>query len=163
MYRYRLGDVVEVVDYVRTCPLITFVGRHSYVSDWYGEKLHEAHVARAMQEALAASGISARFAMLACDRALDPPAYVAYLEPSRPTETLDRLGPLIDTKLRDNFHYNHARALGQLAPVRVFRTEGGGRAYLEEAVRAGQRAGDVKPLALDRRDGWSSRFPGQFV
>jgi hypothetical protein len=47
--------------------------------------------------------------------------------------------------------------------MRVFRAEGAAATYLQTAVRAGQRAGDVKPLALDRRDGWSQRFRGQFV
>jgi hypothetical protein len=30
-------------------------------------------------------------------------------------------------------------------------------------VAVGQRAGDVKPLALDRRDQWSTILRGRFV
>ena len=42
LYRYQLHDVVEVVGHVRRCPLIRFVGRQGYVSDFFGEKLNEA-------------------------------------------------------------------------------------------------------------------------
>lgn len=163
LYRYRLGDLVEVVGHINECPLIRFVGRHRYVSDWFGEKLNEAHVTSVLHEALESTGVSASFAMLACDSRLTPPAYVLYIDTSQPDESLDRLGRVIEAELRRNFHYDYARLVGQLAPMRVFRAQGAAATYLQTAVRAGQRAGDVKPLALDRRDGWSQRFRGQFV
>lgn len=163
LYRYRLGDLVEVVGHINECPLIRFVGRHRYVSDWFGEKLNEAHVASVLHQALESTSVSASFAMLACDPRLTPPAYVLYIDTSQSDESLDRLGRVIESELRRNFHYDYARLVGQLAPMRVFRAEGAAATYLQTAVRAGQRAGDVKPLALDRRDGWSQRFRGQFV
>jgi GH3 auxin-responsive promoter len=163
LYRYRLGDLVEVVGYINDCPLIRFIGRNGYVSDWFGEKLNEAHVAPVLQQALASTGVSPSFAMLACDRGLAPPAYVLYIEACRCDDALHRAARIIEAELRRNFHYDYARRLGQLASIRVFRADGAGATYLNAAMRAGQRAGDVKPLALDRRDGWSQRFRGEFV
>jgi hypothetical protein len=163
LYRYRLGDLVQVVGHADECPLIRFVGRHRYVSDWFGEKLNEAHVASVLHEALESTGVSASFVMLACDATLARPAYVLYIDTSQPDESLDRLGRFIEAELRRNFHYNYARLVDQLAAIRVFRVEGAGATYLNTAVDRGQRAGDVKPLALDRRDGWSQRFRGRFV
>jgi hypothetical protein len=163
LYRYRLGDLVEVVGYLNDCPLIRFVGRHGYVSDWFGEKLNEAHVASVLQHALASASVSPSFAMLACDPGLTPPAYVLYIEASQSDDALDRAARVIEAELRCNFHYDYARRLGQLAPIRVFRAEGAAATYMKTALEAGQRAGDVKPLALDRRDEWSQRFRGGFV
>jgi hypothetical protein len=163
LYRYRLGDLVQVVGHVNECPLIRFVGRHGYVSDWFGEKLSEAHVASVLHHALESARVSASFAMLACDPTLTRPAYVLYIDTRESDEALDALGRSIEAELRCNFHYDYARLVGQLAPLRVFRAEGAAATYLKTAVDAGQRAGDVKPLALDRRDGWSQRFRGQFV
>src|SRR4029079_18865724 len=45
LYRYHLGDVVEVIGRVDRCPSVRFVGRRLHVSDWRGEKLDDAHVA----------------------------------------------------------------------------------------------------------------------
>lgn len=163
LYRYRLNDVVEVIGHLRQCPLIRFVGRQSYISDWFGEKLNEAYVASVLSRSFEQFGISPSFAMLACDATLRSPAYVLYIETSEPDGLLDRLAGGIDAELRRSFHYDCARLLGQLAPLRVFRAEGAGEAHLTTAVRAGQRAGDVKPLALDRRGGWSHIFRGRFV
>jgi hypothetical protein len=163
LYRYRLGDLVEVVGHINQCPLIRFVGRHRYVSDWFGEKLNEAHVASVLRDALESIGMSASFAMLACDSKLARPAYVLYIDTRHSAESLECLGRAIDAALRRNFHYDYARMVGQLAPIRVFRAEGAAATYLKTGVDAGQQAGDIKPLALDRRDGWSQKFRGEFV
>jgi hypothetical protein len=163
LYRYRLGDLVEVVDHLHECPIIRFVGRQLYVSDWFGEKLNEAHVASVLRQSLESRGLAASFAMLACDSRLTRPAYVLYIDTSETDESLDRLAAAVDEGLRRDVHYDYARRLGQLAPLCVFRAEAASATYLNAAVSAGQRAGDVKPLALDRRDGWSQTFRGRFV
>jgi hypothetical protein len=163
LYRYHLQDVIEVVSVVGRCPLIRFVGRQGYVSDWFGEKLNEAHVARVLQDAFESFRVSATFAMLACDQTLPAPAYVLYIETVEPDASLRRLAHRIDLDLQANFHYSHARRLGQLAPLRVFRANGAGEAYLSAAARPGQRLGDVKPVALDRRTGWSRILQGRFI
>ncbi len=160
LYRYPLGDTVEVTGRLGNCPLVRFVGREGYVSDWFGEKLNEGHVARVLQAAFAALAMSPRFAMLACDSA--PPAgYVLYIDTPEPDHTLHRAAAKIDAALRDNFHYDYCRELRQLGPVRVLRAEHAAESYMALAVGNGQRSGGVKLLALDRRDGWSKIFQGK--
>src|SRR5712691_10484788 len=44
LYRYRLNDLIEVVDFYHQCPLIRFIGRQSKVVDICGEKLNEEYV-----------------------------------------------------------------------------------------------------------------------
>ena len=163
LYRYQLQDVVQVVGHVNQCPLIRFVGRQGYVSDRFGEKLNEAHVARTLHEALDLYGLSPSFAMLACDDALPGPAYVLYIDVAAPDEPLARLAHHVDTELRHSFHYDYARRLGQLGSLRVFRAEGASEDYLREAARSGQRLGDIKTLSLDRRTDWSNILRGRFI
>ena len=163
LYRYRLGDYIEVVGRLHQCPLVRFIGRLRYISDWFGEKLNEAHVASVLRDAMQSLAVSPSFSMLACEAKDARPAYVLYIETGEGDGTLHRLGELVDAHLRGNVHYDYARRLGQLAPIRVFRAAGAGETYLNVAMRAGTRAGDVKLVALDRRDGWSQRFRGGWV
>ena len=162
-YRYQLEDVVEVVGRVGECPLIRFVGRRGQVSDFFGEKLNEAYVTGVLHETLDACAVTPAFAMLACDDTLSPPAYVLYIETNTPAHVLQRLACDIESRLRAAFHYDYARRLGQLAPLRVFRAAGAGDTYLAAAVRGGQRAGNVKPRTLDPRSGWSQILQGQLI
>ncbi|MDQ6802466.1 MAG: GH3 auxin-responsive promoter family protein [Acidobacteriota bacterium] len=149
LYRYQLDDVIEVAGRIGQCPLIRFVGRQGLVSDWFGEKLNEAFVAGVLRESLRNAP---SFAMLACDT--DIPAYVLYIDGDIPDEAAED----IDTRLRRAFHYDYARFLGQLQPLRICRVERGAEAYQQFCIRSGQQAGDIKPLALDRRNGWSRVF-----
>jgi len=95
--------------------------------------------------------------MLACDTA-PLPGYLLYIEADASDEQFARAGGLIDFRLRENFHYDYARALGQLQCVRAVRIRNGAKLYLEDAMRNGQRPGDVKFPALSRRAGWSHVF-----
>jgi hypothetical protein len=162
LYRYLLQDVVEVTGHFHGCPLVRFMGRHGYVSDWFGEKLNGTYVAQILRDVLASLAIVPSFAMLACDTG-GSPSYVLYIDACETDEVLARAATRIDDGLRSNFHYRYARELGQLSVVRVFRAEGAAETYQSMAVANGQRAGDVKPPALDRRNGWSGIFRGHFL
>ena len=162
LYRYRMGDVVEVAGWLDECPLVRFMGRHNHVSDWFGEKLNEAHVAGVLRQTLENYGIESSFAMLACDTA-PRPAYVLYIDTEAGDDALQHAAENIETALCANFHYQYARHLGQLGCVRIFRARKAASTYLASAVAGGRRAGDVKPLALDHRAIWTKTFAGHFV
>jgi hypothetical protein len=157
LYRYQLGDLIEVIGNLHGCPLIRFLGRQEYVADWFGEKLSDAHVSSVLQETFRSLALSPSFAMLACDTA--PPAgYVLYIDSSVNEELLHRAADRIDTALRANFHYDYARRLGQLCCVRPLRAPNGASIFLKAEMQNGRRLGDVKAPALDRRDGWTQVF-----
>ncbi|MCM2358683.1 MAG: GH3 auxin-responsive promoter family protein [Geobacteraceae bacterium] len=164
LYRYRLHDLVRVTGFRNGVPLFRFVGKEEHISDRFGEKLHEGHVHGVLRRAAARSGLSPRFAMLAFEER-PRSAYVFFVEePGADDNRLARLGTEIDELLRENFHYHYCRDLGQLAPVRVFRIARDGREdYLRACCSHGQRLGDVKPLALHRRSGWSEVFRGRML
>lgn len=155
LYRYPLGDLVEVTGHLHTCPLLRFLGRQNLTSDWFGEKLTEAHTVKALHHVFAQLELSPRFAMLALDP--DPnPAYTLYLDDrgfSPPA-----LAPLLEDELKQNFHYAYARRLGQLAAVRVIDIPDAATLYFAYLGQQGRKAGNIKPPALDPGNHWTSTF-----
>jgi hypothetical protein len=175
LYRYQLHDLVQVVGYLGSCPLLRFLGKEAYLSDWFGEKLNERHVRQALDELFTRYAIHPSFAMLACDeqpkdKGASPPnsrhfAYTLYIEVEEvPQAILKQLGDELETALQENYHYRYCRDLRQLDPLRVFRIDKGAlETYLSVCQSHGQRAGDIKPVALHRLEGWSQAFQGKIV
>jgi hypothetical protein len=159
LYRYRLGDRVEVTGFAERTPSLRFLGRGGHISDLRGEKLHESFVAGALARAFRRLGLAPRFAMLAPDEAgRGAPRYVLYLETETP---IPSLAAAVEEELAANPHYRTCVALGQLAPAGVFLIEGDAfPLYLRHCRERGQRLGDVKPLALSAFP-WRGVFPGR--
>jgi hypothetical protein len=158
-YRYRIGDVVEVVGHIGQCPLLEFKSKEDGVVDLAGEKLNALHVARAAQEVFAKFSFGQRFWMLAPDRSQTPQCYVLYLQLDSPVSS----GALaaFEAVLEENFHYAYARRLGQLGPLQLFLIDPASDPeadYLSACAARGQRMGDIKRHCLDRYDGWSRVF-----
>ena len=146
--RYATEDVVECTGYREEAPLLRFIGRAHHVSDHFGEKLNEIFVRERMQAALRDTPHT--FAMLACDR----DAYVLYIESDAP---LDAAVATLESSLRESHHYDLARRLGQLGPLRAMRVRDAAATYLR-VKSAHQLLGDIKIPALDREQGWGERF-----
>jgi GH3 auxin-responsive promoter len=144
--RYATEDVVECTGSRGQAPTLKFVGRANHVSDHFGEKLHEIFVRERLQ--LALRDVPHAFAMLACDR----DAYVLYLESDAPFDP----APL-ERALRESHHYDLARRLEQLAPLRIQRVHNAAAAYLRVKSER-QTLGDIKIPAVDRDQGWSEHF-----
>jgi hypothetical protein len=157
LYRYDTEDLVEIVGYREACPLLRFIGREQHISDHYGEKLNELFVRERLEATLREHGITARFAMLACE----DNSYTLFIETDAPSTTLHAATRTLDTALRENIHYDYCRRLGQLGDLTPFRiTQGASTTYL---AHASQRLGDVKLTALDPRRDWSTRFQGSWL
>ena len=144
--RYDTEDVVEVTGYYEQAPVLKFIGRASHISDHFGEKLNEIFVREKL--AIALRDVPHAFAMLACDR----DAYVLYLES---TSSVDIAA--LDASLRDSHHYDLARRLGQLGPLRVMHVRDAASTYLRVKAET-QTLGDIKIPALDREQGWTTHF-----
>lgn len=148
LYRYATEDLVEVTGYRDQAPILRFIGRAHHVSDHFGEKLNEIFVRERLQ--LALRDTPHTFAMLACDGN----AYVLYIETEAP---LGSASEALETALRENHHYDHARRLGQLQPLRVMRVHNAAATYLRVKSTT-QTLGDIKIPALDREQGWTEHF-----
>jgi hypothetical protein len=164
LYRYRLGDEVEVVGFHRQCPLLRFVGRGDATSDLVGEKLAEPHVRAVLDRLAAARALRPRFALLVPVPGR-PPRYRLYLQAPGLAAGSPLLGPLregLEGGLGENPYYRHAVATGQLAPAEVAALDPSGDSawllYERRCLEEGQKCGNVKPTALDRRAGWPEVF-----
>jgi hypothetical protein len=149
LYRYDTEDLVEIVGFRDTCPLLRFIGRAYHVSDHYGEKLNELFVRERLDAAL--GDVPVRFAMLACEGR----AYTLFIETAASDATLVEIARALDVALRENIHYDYCRRLGQLDELTFLRVTDGAATYL---AASGQRLGDVKLSSLDARTGWAARF-----
>lgn len=156
LYRYQMDDVVEVLGFRGTCPLLRFVGRDS-TSDLVGEKLEETFVAGALRSVLGDSYHSKHHAMLVPEGG-ESPRYCLVLDSTPGAASLGVLeeehsvGEAVDRALRNNPHYDHARNLNQLRLPRLALRSAGSpsvyQSYEEAMVRRGVRVGDIKPTSL---------------
>lgn len=162
LYRYKTGDLVDVVGHAESCPLLRFVGKESHVSDRFGEKLNEEHVQQVLDSGIAECNLSIDFVMLAFDEALGDPSYILFVESRSATDLeLQSLGSYVEQALRLNYHYRYCRDLGQLAGVKVFRLEPDARETFTRHCREnGQQIGDIKPSSLNTQTGWTKVFSG---
>ncbi len=158
--RYRLNDRVEVAGMVGRTPSIRFVGRSGLVSDRMGEKMSEGFVAGVLWRLFEDSYRRPTFAMMAPDIDGDGCRYTLYFN----AEGWNGFGTALDTLLSANPQYAYCRRLGQLRTPRLFRVSGHPYfAYCDRLRRAGQRLGDIKPVALSCLDNWSAHLPGGYI
>ena len=156
-YRYQLFDLIEVIGHWKQIPRIRFVGKADHISDWFGEKLEERFVAGVLEKIYVKYQISPAFATLAPDEAVGF-RYVLYIESD---DCNDILAEDLDKALRENFHYDYCRKLGQLGHVKVVQVTRGAEIYLRACQARGQKLGNIKPSVLQRTTGWSKWFEAE--
>ena len=155
LWRYRLGDQVQVTGFVGNTPSLRFLGRMGNISDCCGEKLSEAFVAQAIREACMKMTAPPCFAMLAPELTDSGWHYTLYLEGIAPDDLATRL----DDLLRRNPHYAYCRDLGQLQPLRIFCiTSAGFETFAKVEMAAGRKLGDIKPRSLSDQKDWGRHF-----
>lgn len=153
LWRYDLGDEVQVTGFDRTLPTMRFVGKEAMVSDLCGEKLNAIFVARCLDTLRTEGLLGPGFAMLAPQGPDGAEArYVLWLAGNAPA-TPDLAGRL-DELLCENYHYKNCRYLSQLKPAEVKTiAEDSPRAfaaYQNRLTATGMRPGEIKfsPLSL---------------
>ena len=164
LYRYQLHDIVEVVGFDNECPLLRFVGKVDRVSDLVGEKLSEPHVRAVLERVFAENEIIPDFSVIVPIDA-HPPRYCLYVQ-IRGQDFLrvsaSSLAASVQTGLEENPYYRHAVRLRQLSALDVQILSASGKpawlVYEEGCLARGQKAGDIKPSALDCRSNWIEDF-----
>jgi hypothetical protein len=154
LWRYRLGDRVEVTGFVERTPSLRFLGRTGG-SDRCGEKLSEAFVAQAIAAACRRSAAAPIFALLSPEET--PRAlwrYVLHVESAPAPE----LRAHLEDELRRNPHYALCRDLGQLEPLAVRFVARGYETFTRRERERGLRLGDIKPACLSPRTDWAKHF-----
>jgi hypothetical protein len=138
LYRYRLGDVVEVTGFIEQTPCIRFIGRDDYRSDLVGEKLDECIVSRA----ICAAEMPGPTVLVPIASAR-PPRYLLVTE-----SDLAQAAEAVETELCRAHHYSIARKNEQLAAVSVRRVDSLSGLLHEAWQAAGRKSGDAKPTSL---------------
>ncbi|HEX2081515.1 MAG TPA: GH3 auxin-responsive promoter family protein [Longimicrobium sp.] len=155
LYRYRLKDRVWVEGRLERTPTLRFVGRADRASDLAGEKLTPELVEHVLARAAEQTGIHPPFALLA-PAWDDPPRYRLYAEGSE--DAVRALAAAVERILLEAHHYALCRALGQLSSIEGVSVTDGERVYERVCTGRGQRAGSIKPPALDAGTEWAEAF-----
>ncbi|MGQ0752254.1 MAG: GH3 family domain-containing protein [Betaproteobacteria bacterium] len=152
LYRYFINDLVRVTGFLHAMPLLMFLQKGKGVTNITGEKLYEAQVLTAVNEAMAQAGLDARFVMMLADE--EARRYRLYVEAGTGHKpSAGTLANAVDATLQAlNVEYHAKRESGRLgAPEAAWLTEGTGEAYKRFCVEGGQREGQFKTLALAYR------------
>jgi len=160
LLRYCLDDCLLVKDFFGQVPCFEFQGRRFGV-DLVGEKLDPSLATQALQ-AVAQIAPLRPVSLLAINTIQSStdsnsqmtPYYLGLFEgdvPSTPAQQAVWADQL-DQALRQSFHYELARDLGQLAMPRICIVSDGWASYKSLAMRAGMIEGNIKPEPLKQID-----------
>ncbi|WP_434041377.1 MULTISPECIES: GH3 auxin-responsive promoter family protein [Sorangium] len=146
LYRYRMGDVIEVARHHRRAPVVELIHRRGCLLNIAGEKTSEHAIHRALDEALSREALELVDFSTMEDAESALKRYVVFVEltdGSRPA-SIERLAGRIDEALRAaNPHYATLR--GRLGPLSLHVVQPGTfRALRELLVRRGASPGQVK-------------------
>lgn len=136
LFRYPLGDRVQVVGRLSRTPLLAFVGRSDRGLDLVGEKLTPELVRPLLEELAPEAGFRTLAAI-----AFEPPQYCLFLDQHPAPE---RLATALEAGLREQYHYRLARELGQLGPAKVAVDPRSPIRFQELSRARGIRLGDQK-------------------
>lgn len=148
LYRYNLNDRVEVTGFYHTAPCLRFLGRAGVVSDCVGEKLHLEQVEASLELLKQQFQIASPFMVLVPSKEGQVRRYTLLIE-TRDHAVFEEMAETLEAELRKNYHYAHARELGQLQHVAItgLKPEAQAR-YRDFMVGKGALAGTVKFPAL---------------
>jgi hypothetical protein len=122
LYRYHIRDLVKVVGFHRSTPILQFLGKGNHFANLTGEKLSEHHVTRSVEEVTKHSGVGPAVYSLAPVWDDAQPYYGLFIERG---DALDSdAGPTflrgLERSLREhNSEYESKRDSGRLGPVRL--------------------------------------------
>jgi hypothetical protein len=142
LYRYRLGDLVQVgLRYLNT-PSLEFVGRDHSICDLVGEKLQEDFVRDALKEL----PLQGSFFQSLQPVSQPSPHYLLLLD--RVDGPTNHLAQHLDQLLCRSHHYRQARLLGQLHPPQVWVSPKIPGLIAQHWIRSGKKWGDQKHTIL---------------
>ena len=120
LFRYDMGDLVQVTGRVGEAPVIEFLNKGEHVANLTGEKITEYQVIAAVNQAVAERSLSLTGYCL-CPTWDEVPYYSLLVETDDvPPETAPDVAAAVDSALaRRNMEYEAKRDSGRLRPVRV--------------------------------------------
>lgn len=151
LYRYVLGDLVEVCGFHHGTPRIAFVRKSGAASNLAGEKLEEEHVSRAVADASRELGLESTYFTLT-PRAGERPGYTLFFEPcaTLSASVVEQLAARVDHHLGlASFDYARLRSARGLEQVNVVAVPVGAWARVrQERVADGSAEAQLKVAHL---------------
>lgn len=151
LYRYAMGDVVEIVDFYGKAPVVRICYRKNQIMDLADEKMNIRQMEAAIRTFEKASDCQTEGYFAEENLAELPPSYLICLELRSGTLPHDA-SSLLDQCLGEScFAYRSARGMGEIGPARaVLLKKGCFRAYEKFLVDSGYRVEQNKPLRILR-------------
>jgi hypothetical protein len=155
LYRYHIGDLIQVTGWMGTAPTIEFLSRGAHTSNLTGEKLTEYQVVSAVNAALKDAGLALEASVMVPIWA-DPPYYRLIIEGQHriSADHLRMLGSLADQNLAGaNCEYASKRRSRRLGHVQVVCSQDGrlAQADREAIISMGGRSDEFKHRFLLNR------------
>jgi hypothetical protein len=145
LLRYCLDDCLRVTNFIGQIPCFEFQGRRFGV-DMVGEKLAP-EMAQQLLEQLSNEKNKA-ISLLAVDTQQKSKPFYCVLFEGIVSEAMSP--DHIDTLLRQNFHYELARDLGQLDQPKILQVLNGWESYKQLVMHDGMIEGNIKPEPLKK-------------
>jgi len=122
LYRYRIGDVIKVVDFYNSCPEIEFLYRKNQVLNMVAEKTNEGHLASSIKNTIRKLNLNLVDYTTIPDNSMTPGRYVFYFELKNNivNDKVKLLEETLDNEMRNsNLAYDRARKNKRLGRVKV--------------------------------------------
>jgi len=148
LYRYKLRDIINVIDYLKSVPIIKFVGKEDLIADYYGEKLNEYFVGKIIKNTIHKYHLKTDFTLFAPSNE-GQFHYVLYISIKNGLNSvlIYNIETFIDNSLKSNFQYKYARHLKQIKRVEIKILDPSCNPieqYLDYFSQKGQKIGVVK-------------------
>lgn len=150
-YRYRTGDVLEIVGYYNHAPIIKFCYRSKQTVNIAGEKMDMASIADVVEKFRQQYALSGSDFCVYMDTDVIPARYNVLIETdgevSAPASEYNRT---IDDMFKEiNLDYEDCRGLGEIGPAVVNYLEMGTfEAYRQYLMDDGKEVGQFKPVRI---------------
>ncbi len=147
LYRYNLNDVVEVTGFFNKLPCLRFIGRNTRTLDFFGEKLEENFIFSIIRRRVNELFKPGFAAFIPCFE--DGFHYSLYIG-TDVRHSLPEAESMIETDLCMNYHYRHARNVGQIGRFRLIANDSKSltEKYLSYMQSKGLKLGNIKPVVI---------------
>lgn len=151
-YRYKMLDVIKVVGFWGTCPVIKFLYRKNQIVSLAGEKTNDYAMQSAINAFSEKTGADVAEYSLYPDYSHSPARYIVFMEipGGIKKERLSEYESALDLEIgRFNRSYLDKRKLGIIAPLKInMLREGSYAVYRQLMCAKGGASGQIKPVRL---------------
>lgn len=122
LYRYRIGDVIKVVDFYNNCPEVEFLYRKNQVLNMVSEKTNEEHLTNSITRTIKKLNLNLVDYTTIPDNSISPGRYIFYFEfkNNLSDKNIKLLEETLDSEIRNsNLAYDRARNNKRLGRIKV--------------------------------------------